>query len=93
MASERHFETAAERRTMNSGDYRLLARFDYIDHFREPRFHRRLAELGDIGASEKCSALTPDNNGLYVTIARSFLNCRHKPRPHRVTQRIYRRIV
>jgi hypothetical protein len=57
MAGERDFEPAAERGAVDRGDHRLRAIFDRVDHHRQPRLLRRLAELGYVGPGEEGLAL------------------------------------
>ena len=49
MARQRDLEPAAERGAVDRRYDRLHAILDAVDHLRQPRHHRRLAELGDVG--------------------------------------------
>ena len=62
MAAERDFEPAAERRTVDRRDHRLGAILDPVDHLRQPRHHRRLAELGDVRAGEESLPFAGDHH-------------------------------
>jgi hypothetical protein len=57
MTGQGHFEPAAECRAVEDTDDRRAGPFQEIAQLRQPRVLRRLAELADIGTSDKGAAL------------------------------------
>ena len=93
MAAERDLEPAAERGAVDRGDHRLGAILDPVDHFGQPRHHRRLAEFGDVGAGEEGLPFAADDDRLDRVVALGLLDRRDQPLAHRRAERVDRRVV
>ena len=93
MAAERDLEPAAERGAVDRRDHRLGAILDRVDHARQPRHHRRLAEFGDVGAGEEGLPFAADDDRLDRVVAFRLLDRRDQALPHRRAERVHRRVV
>ena len=69
VAGERGLEPAAERSAVDRRDDRLGARVEQVDHDRERRLLRRLAELGDVGTGEERPAAAGQHDRLHRIVA------------------------
>ena len=68
VASERHFEAAAECRTVNGGDDGLGGILDHGECIKEARTRRGLAEFGDVGTGDEGAAFADQHDGFHSVI-------------------------
>jgi hypothetical protein len=64
-----------------------------VDHHRQPRVHRRLAEFGDVGSGKEGLPFADDHRGGDVVGGFRFLDGGHEPLAHGGAKRVHRRIV
>ena len=93
MARQRDFAAAAQRRAVDRGDHRLVARFQLVERFAQVGADRRLAEFGDVGAREKRPPVAADHHRLDAVVAQRLLDPGDQPLPHRRAERVDRRVV
>ena len=93
VARQRDLEAAAQSRAMNGGNNRLRTILDRFGDFRKMRRLRRLAELRDVRPGDKRCSLTADHNGPDACIGIGLADCGQQPRPHRLAERVDRRVV
>ena len=94
VAGEGGFQTAAQRRSVDGADNRLVEVFDIIDHLGEAGFLHRLAEFPDIGAGDEGAALAiNDRNSGAVSAANSLRRQKRPSRTAWLSGGIHRRIV
>ncbi len=80
MAREREFATAAQRETIDGGDYRLRRKLDPPEYrLSEPRVFLQLAGLGhrearDIGAGHECAPRSRDDDRAHVVVCGEFIH-------------------
>ena len=93
VAAKGHFEPAAQRRPVKGGDDRLLARLVARDDLEQRRLHRRLAELGDVGARDEGAALASEHERLDLGSRLRLRQRVEHPAAQRLAERVDRRVV
>ncbi len=93
MADEGCLQPAAKRRAMNGGNDRFGCELDHIEHGIEIRALRRLAKLGDVGASNERRAVAAQDNGLHAVICDAGLEAVLQALADVPGERVYGRIV
>ena len=64
VGAQRHFETAAQHRTVDRGDHRLGRVFHHVLNVGQAGTSHRAAELGDVGAGDEGAAFADQHDGL-----------------------------
>ena len=93
VAAQGQFQPPAQRGTVDRRDHGLGAGLDGVDHLRQVRVQRRLAELLDVGAGHEGGAGAGDDDGLGIVIARRLLHGLQQAGAHRLGRGVDRRIV
>jgi hypothetical protein len=93
MTAERQFEATAQCRTVDRGDDRFGERLDGSDKIAQHWRLWRLAKFTDIGAGGEGPAGASQDDGFDRGVGSNRLNGIEQRLPHRVRQRIHRRIV
>ena len=89
---ERELEAAAEHRAMQRRDDRLARGLDAQQHVVQERRARLVVEFADVGARDEMPAGTVDDQGAYRRVGLCRFDRREKGHPHRLRERIHRRI-
>ena len=92
MRAKRDLQPAAQGRAVDRGDDRLGAGLDAVHHVGQRGLHRRLAELGDVGAADEQAPRAVDHRDL-SGIGLEPLDRFHQPGPHVAAQRVHRRMI
>ncbi len=93
MAAERDFEAAAERGAVQGRHHRLRHRVDDFDHVDGGRRHRRLVELGDVGAGNEGAAGRSDHHRLDFLVLARALQRFDQTLAHRDIERVDGRMI
>jgi hypothetical protein len=92
VAGHRHFEAAAKRCSMNSGEYRFGSGLDPRDDVGEVWLFGRAIEFADVGARDEGPAGAYQHDRGAPGICLRFIEAPHEPLPDRLRQGIDRRI-
>src|SRR5690606_16147212 len=88
-----HFQATTQGGAVDHGDARLAAGLDTVDHVRQARRLRRLAEFLDVGTGNEGVAFTDQNDGLDLRVSLGCIEAVLQPFTHGHAQGVDRRIV
>ena len=93
VAGERDLEAAAERGAVDRGHDRLRRALDHVEHRVQAGLHRRLAELGDVGAGDERAPGADDDDRLDGALRDRLRDPVVQALAYVLAQRVDRRVV